>query len=170
MAMIAKGPDPTMGIFDGFDPKTVYQMIPVSGVRTGFKIVSAEDPVDIEIRPAGIARFNNKRCPVGRNVRVRQRRRSDDLYLRSRRTIRGPRDTGGTRSQRKIARVVAHQRQGSTPENLFAMPVARHATSLAVAAAQQSDAAQSTVGGPRRPADDGEREAGLQTTSERDPE
>jgi len=65
MAMMAKGPDPTMGIFDGFDPKTVYQMIPVSGVRTGFKIVSAEDPVDIEIRPAGIARFNNKKFSPG---------------------------------------------------------------------------------------------------------
>ena len=65
MAMLSKGPDPTMGAFDGFDPKTVYQMIPVNGVRTAFKIVSAGEPVDIEIRPAGIARFNKKSFAPG---------------------------------------------------------------------------------------------------------
>ena len=63
--MLSKGPDPTMGIFDGFDPKAVYQMIPVNGVRTGFKIVSAGEPVDIEIQPAGIARFNKKSFSPG---------------------------------------------------------------------------------------------------------
>ena len=60
MAMLSK-----VGAFDGFDPKTVYQMIPVNGVRTGFKIVSAGEPVDIEIRPAGIARFNKKNFSPG---------------------------------------------------------------------------------------------------------
>jgi hypothetical protein len=65
MAMFSKGPDPAMGIFDGFDPKPVYQMIPLNGIRTGFKIVSAAEPVDIEIQPAGIARFNNKKFSPG---------------------------------------------------------------------------------------------------------
>ena len=44
MPMLSKGPDPVMGIFDGFDPKAVYQMIPLNGVRTNFKIVSAGEP------------------------------------------------------------------------------------------------------------------------------
>jgi hypothetical protein len=65
MAMLSKGPDPKMGTFDGFDPKAVYQMIPVNGVRTGFKIVSAAEPLEIEIQPAAIARFNNKRFSPG---------------------------------------------------------------------------------------------------------
>jgi hypothetical protein len=65
MAMLSKAPDPTMGAFDGFDPKAVYQMIPLNGVRTGFKVVSGAEPLDIEIQPAGIARFNRKNFSPG---------------------------------------------------------------------------------------------------------
>lgn len=61
MATIAKKPDPTMGVFDGFDPKALYQMIPVGGSRTGFSVTTTQSPISVTIEPTGIARFGGRR-------------------------------------------------------------------------------------------------------------
>ena len=61
MPMISKSPDPVMNEFDGFDPKAVYQMLPVGGSRTGFKITTAQAAVDVKIEPEGVARFAGPR-------------------------------------------------------------------------------------------------------------
>ena len=60
MATITKKPDPAMGEFDGFDPKALYQMIPVGGSRTGFSVTTTQKPISARIEPAGIVRFGGQ--------------------------------------------------------------------------------------------------------------
>jgi hypothetical protein len=61
MSIIAKKPDPTMGEFDGFDPKALYQMIPVAESRVGFSVTTTQRPISATIEPTGIARFGGQR-------------------------------------------------------------------------------------------------------------
>ena len=49
------------GLFDGFDPKTVYQMIPAGQLRTGFSITTDGEAVEVSIEPSGFATFAGPR-------------------------------------------------------------------------------------------------------------
>ena len=50
------------GSFDGFDPKTVYQMVPVGGIRTGVTAISEGEPVELTFDPPNIARFGGNKA------------------------------------------------------------------------------------------------------------
>ncbi len=45
-------------IYDGFDPGVPYQMIPVGENRTGFRLITLQEPVNLRLDPPGIARFD----------------------------------------------------------------------------------------------------------------
>lgn len=57
---IEKAPDPVMGEFDGFDPKKLYQMVPVGESRRGFSITSDNEEVEAAFEPSGIAKFSTR--------------------------------------------------------------------------------------------------------------
>lgn len=57
MALLIKQPN----LYDGFDPRTVYQMVPVGELRTGFSIRTSNEPVEVSIEPPGIATFAGPR-------------------------------------------------------------------------------------------------------------
>lgn len=57
MSMFSKDPDPVLGLFDGFDPKSLYQMVPEQDTRRGIKITTAAEPVEVSFEPENIARF-----------------------------------------------------------------------------------------------------------------
>ena len=48
----------TDDLFDGFDPKTVYQMVPVSGTRP-MTLIAEEDDCTMVVDPPGIAKMQN---------------------------------------------------------------------------------------------------------------
>ena len=59
-ARFEKRDDPVMGQFDGFDPKTFYQMVPAGEHRRGFSVISENEEIEVAFDPPQIARFANR--------------------------------------------------------------------------------------------------------------
>jgi hypothetical protein len=60
VARFEKADDPDMGKFDGFDPKTFYQMVPVGGTRRGFSVTSEGEEIEVAFDPPRIAEFGSR--------------------------------------------------------------------------------------------------------------
>ncbi|MBV9490355.1 MAG: hypothetical protein JO069_11630 [Verrucomicrobia bacterium] len=59
-ARFEKADEPPMGKFDGFDPKTLYQMVPVGERRGALSVISEAEEIEVAFDAPGIARFGNR--------------------------------------------------------------------------------------------------------------
>src|ERR1700752_429641 len=48
------------GLFDGFDPKTLYQMVPVRERRGALSVISEAEEIAVAFDTPDIAKFGNK--------------------------------------------------------------------------------------------------------------